>query len=65
MTIESVGLGFDTPQEARERLIHLDRFVSIFCGVHARIATQNRVYQFVGMSDEQILEVCKKVCEDI
>lgn len=63
MTIESVGFGFDTPAEARERLQGLERFISIFAGVHARIATQNQVYKICGLSDEKMISMCKQVCK--
>jgi hypothetical protein len=63
MVIESVGFGFDTPAEARERLKGVERFVSIFAGIHARIATQNQVYDFCKMSDEEMIKICKQVCE--
>jgi hypothetical protein len=63
MVIESVGFGFDTPAEARERLKGIERFISIFGGIHARLATQNRVYDFCNMSDEKMIEICKQVCE--
>lgn len=63
MVIESVGYGFDTPQQARDRLKGIERFISIFGGLHARIATQNKVFEFCNMSDEEIINICKQVCK--
>jgi hypothetical protein len=63
MQIESIGLGYSTPAEARADLKGVEHFVSIFCGIHSRFATSNEYNKFCSMSDEQIIEICKKVCK--
>ena len=64
MVIESVGFGWTTPAQARAELKGVEHFISIFGGIHSRIATSNRVYQFCNMTDESMIEICKKVCEE-
>ncbi len=64
MEIEAVGLGFTKPEEARANLMGVERFVSRFCGIHARLATQNRYYDFCNLSDEDMISICKKVCQE-
>src|SRR5690242_18322212 len=65
MVIESVATGFDTPAKARERMKEIERFVSIFCGLHARLATHNQVYAFCSLSDEKMITICKETFQDI
>lgn len=59
--IETVGLGFETPSQAREELKAVEHFVDLFCGVHARIATKNKYKEFYNLSDKDMIEICKKV----
>lgn len=63
MVIESVGFGFYTPAKARERLKGMERFICIFAGIHARIATSNKVNDFCRLSDEAMIKICKQVCK--
>lgn len=58
---ESVGLGYETPTEARVELKVIERFVSIFCGTHARIAVSNEYDKFCRLSDDEMIEICKKL----
>ena len=64
MVIESVAFGFDTPEQARLRMKEIDRFVYIFCGIHARLATSNQVHDFCRMTDEQMIKICKETFKD-
>ena len=60
--IESVGYGFKKPEEARQDLKGVSRFVSQMCGIHARMAVNNKYTDFIGMPDEEMLKICRKVC---
>lgn len=59
--IESVGLGFKTPEEVRQDLKGVEKFASIFCGIHARLATYNKYSEFWNLSDEDMIIICKDV----
>ena len=59
--IESVGLGFENPEQARTELKAIEHFVDLFCGLHARIATTNKYKEFYNLSDEDMIDICKKV----
>jgi hypothetical protein len=63
MQIESIGLGFTTPAEARAELKGVEHFIMIFAGLHARYAVMNEYGKFCRMTDEQIIEICKKAVE--
>jgi hypothetical protein len=63
MEIESVGFGFSTPAEARAELKAVEQFFMIFAGLHARYAVMNEYGKFSRMTDEEIIEICKKVCD--
>lgn len=60
--IESVGYGFKKPDEVRQDLKGVQRFVSQMCGIHARMATNNKYSDFINMPDEEMLKICRKVC---
>jgi hypothetical protein len=60
--IESVGFGFIKPDRARQDLKGVMRFVSQMCGIHARMATNNKYSDFIEMSDEEMIGICRKVC---
>lgn len=60
LQIESVGAGIMTPQEARDYLKGVEYFSDAFCDLHARYATSNRYGQFIKMSDEEMISICKK-----
>lgn len=64
MVIESVGFGFETPAEVREDLKGVERFISLFGGLHARLAIGNKYGDFCRMSDEEMIKICKQVCEE-
>lgn len=64
MVIEGVGLGFTKPEEARANLKGVMRFISIFGGLHSRIAVSNKYMDFCDLSDEKMIEICKEVCKD-
>lgn len=59
--IESVGLGFETPDEVRADLKGVERFISIFGGIHSRYAVNNKYYEFYSLSDENMIKICKEV----
>ncbi len=62
--IEGVGGGWTTPAEARADLKGVERFICLFGGLHSRIAVSNESYRFCQLSDEDMIKICKKVCED-
>lgn len=59
--IESVGLGYETPEQVRQQLKVIERFTSLFCGLHARIATSNQYRKFYNLSNDDMIEICKEV----
>lgn len=61
--IESVGCGWKTPAEAKGELKGIENFVSLFGGLHSRIATMNEYYKVKNMNDDQFLDMCKRVCK--
>jgi len=62
--IEGVGCGWTTPSQARADLMGLERFVSLFGGLHSRLATSNKYRDFCNMSDEDMIKICKETCEN-
>jgi hypothetical protein len=61
--IEGVGIGMTKPEDARNNLKGVKFFVSCFGGIHASLATQNVYWDFINMSDEQMIKICKEVVE--
>ncbi len=62
--IEAVACGLTTPEEARKYLSGVDYFVGNYCAIHARFATSNMYGKFKDLSDEKMIEICKKTIED-
>lgn len=61
LQIESVGFGLMSPDEARRLLSGVEYFATCFCGVHASLAISNEYGKFCRLTDEQMIEICKKV----
>ena len=59
--IESIAMGFKTPQEAKNELKGVENFVSQFCGIHARYATMNEYHRINEMPDAELLDLCKRI----
>ena len=59
--IESIAMGFKTPQQAKEDFRGVEHFVSQFCGIHARLACGNEYYRFKDYDDEELLALCKRI----
>jgi hypothetical protein len=59
--IESIAMGFKTPQQAKDEFKGIEHFVSQFCGIHARLACGNEYYSFIGFKDEDLQALCDKV----
>ncbi len=62
--VEGVGCGWTKPEEARADLQGVERFVSLFGGIHARIATSNQYLKLCDLSDEAMIDLCKKLFND-
>ena len=59
--IESVGMGFETPVEAKSKLYGVECFVSMFCGINSRIACSNEYYKIKNLSDEDFKALCVRI----
>jgi hypothetical protein len=62
--IDCVGHGLKTPEEARQDLLGVERFISMFGGIHSRLAISNEYYRIYAMSDEKFLELCKETVKE-
>ena len=62
--IEAVGMGFETPDAARADLKGVERFISIFGGIHARYATMNKYTEFCALPDQDMIKICKEVIKN-
>lgn len=63
--IESVGCGWKKPAEARAQLKGIESFVSLFGGIHSRMAMMNQYFNFVNLKDEDMIKICKESCDKI
>lgn len=64
MEIEGVALGFTKPEQVRQNLKAIERFVHRFCGIHAQYATMNEFHKLSKLSDEKMIEICNQVFEE-
>jgi hypothetical protein len=62
--IDCVGYGLKSPDEAKKDLLGLERFISLFGGIHSKLAISNEYYRITKMSNAQFLSVCKKVVKE-
>ena len=63
--IESVAEGWRTPAEARGEINGVMRFINLFGGLHARMATSNVYSKFCELSDEDMIKICKETFKDL
>jgi hypothetical protein len=61
--IECVATGYRKPQEARNNLKAIDLFISRFGGLHSKYAVMNEYNKMISLSDEDMINICKK-CYD-
>ena len=54
-----------TVSEVRQWLKGVEVFVTEFCGIHSRFAITNEINRWDRMTDEQLLEVCNKVINEV
>ena len=59
--IESIAMGFKTPQQAKDEFRGIEHFVSQFCGIHARLACGNEYYDFIKIPNDKLKDVCTEV----
>lgn len=64
MLIEFVALEYYTPKEAKNKFEAIEDFVSLFGGIHSRLATQNAYYRFDNIPDGKMVEFCKGICKN-
>lgn len=64
MEIEGVALGFTKPEQVRQNLKGVERFVSRFCGLHATLSVSNEFEKLSKLSDEKMIETCKQAFEE-
>lgn len=62
--IDSVGHGLKKPAEAKQDLLGVERFISMFGGIHSRLAISNEYYRIYAMSDEQFQKFCKETVKE-
>ena len=48
-------------EESKATLKSIERFVTLFCGIHARIATSNEYYKFYSLTFEQLCDILKEM----
>lgn len=56
--IEDVAFGMKTPQQARDYLNAVERFVCQSSEIHAQYATINVFHKMTSLSDEEMIAVC-------
>jgi len=54
-----------TVKDVRGWLKGVEVFVSEFCGIHSRYAMMHEVQRWEQMTDEQLLELCKGVINEV
>jgi len=54
-----------TVKDVRGWLKGVEVFVSEFCGIHSRYAMMHEVQRWEKMTDEQLLEMCKTVINEV
>ncbi len=59
--IEGVGCGLTTCEDARSYLRGVEYFVSVYCGIHAHIATSNVYDKFIHLSNDEMIKICREV----
>lgn len=59
--IEGVAMGIHTPEQARNYLGGVGYFISNYAELHTKIATANKFGDLTKLSDEKMIELCKKV----
>jgi hypothetical protein len=62
--IDCIGNGCKTPEEAKQDLLGVERFVSMFGGIHSRLACTNQYYMIINMPDDALLELCQKTVKE-
>ena len=63
LQIDGVGMGITSPSDARNHLAGVEYFVSVYCGIHSRLATSNMYSKFISLSDADLVDICRKVVE--
>jgi len=58
--LEGLAFGLHTPQEVKNNLKGMEYFISCSCGIHARMATSNVVYDFTNLPDDEMIQVARK-----
>ena len=58
--IFAIGHELETPEQARISLKEVDRFVSQYCGIHARIGTSNKYREFINLDNKEMIDICKE-----
>jgi hypothetical protein len=59
--IEGIGTGLLTVEECKNDLRGVEHFISIYGGVHSRIAMSNQLGVFLRLSDSEMETMCKKI----
>ena len=59
--LESTAFGFRTHKQVVADLEGLQKFVSLFCGIHSRYAMNNEVYKIKEMHPNTWKAIAKKV----
>lgn len=59
--LESLACNMVTPAEVRSMLDAVSYFVSCSSGIHARLSTSNEYDRLKNLSDEEMVNIAKKV----
>lgn len=62
--IDCIGNGVKTPAEAKEDLLGVERFISMFGGLHSRMACTNQYFRIISMPDDVLLEICQNAVKE-
>lgn len=65
MEMESIALGFTTPQQSKERLKAVESFATYFTGLHCSLAVGNEYHKFCSIPDDDLKVMCENILKTI
>ena len=58
--LESIALGCMSPKQMKADLRGVEHFISMFGGIHSRLATSNNYYDMLRLNDDDLLDICRE-----